>query len=208
MVRSLSPLQRGVHIAFTGIDGAGKSTQAGLLSHYIRTKHGATYLSEPRTDLVSQLLHSLAHQHGRVGRREYFGNFTVDFSKSFDVVREHFSTIEPILVSGMHVIEPRSVYCRIATSIGMSGKRDKKIDHVFSLVPVPRLIIWLDVNPQIASERVRARGADIESLDSLQRFAKGYMKIKERNSWARIDGNASVEEVFLKVRKVVEAVRF
>lgn len=62
-------IRPGAHFAFTGIDGAGKSTQAGLLAKYVRDNFGPTYLFEPRTDLVSQLMVDLAWQHGRVGRR-------------------------------------------------------------------------------------------------------------------------------------------
>jgi thymidylate kinase len=35
----MSTLKRGYHISFTGIDGAGKSTQAGKLAFYLQQKY-------------------------------------------------------------------------------------------------------------------------------------------------------------------------
>ena len=110
---SSSP-KRGVHIQYTGIDGAGKSTQAGKLTYYLLKKYGPTYLAESRMDFISKLMHALAWQYGRTDRRTYYGNHVVDFAKAFDVIRNHNTEIEPLLLAGMHVVEPRSIYGRRA----------------------------------------------------------------------------------------------
>jgi dTMP kinase len=188
-------LERGVHFAFTGIDGAGKSTQAGLLAKYIRDSLGPTYLSEPRTDLISQLQINLAWQHGHTGRREYFGDYAVDFAKAFDVVRDHFGTVAPLLIGGMHVIEPRSPYCRLATSIGMSGKRDKRIEQVLGLIPKPDLLFWIDIDPYVAFQRITARGIDTEDISFLEVFSGVLRSMPEAKDWIRITGNREVEEI-------------
>ncbi len=94
-------LKRGIHIQFTGIDGAGKSTQAGKLTYYLLKKYGPTYLAESRTDFVSKLMHTLVWQHGHTDRRTYYGDHVVDFAKAFDVIRNHNTEIEPLLTAGM-----------------------------------------------------------------------------------------------------------
>lgn len=201
MTHDLSPLRsRGVHLAFTGIDGAGKSTQAGYLALHMSTKYGPTYFAEPRTDLVSKLLHRLAWQHGQTSRRKYFGDHVVDFSKSFDVVRDHFSTLEPLLIAGMHVVEPRSVPCRTAMALAMSGTRDEKTEQVLSLIPKPDLLFWIDTDPELALERVKRRGIDSENLHDLQLFHAAYHQMPESSNWVRIDGNQSENEVAEQVR--------
>lgn len=196
-------LKSGVHFAFTGIDGAGKSTQAGLLAKYVRDNFGPTYLFEPRTDLVSQLMVDLAWQYGRVGRREYFGNYAVDFAKAFDVVRDHFGTAAPLLAAGMHVVTPRSSYCRLATSIGMSGERDKRIEQVLCLIPKPDLLFWLDVDPNVAFQRITARGIDVEDPDFLQAFCNALRNMPEAKSWVRIDGNKGIGEISYEIKEHV-----
>lgn len=188
-------LKPGAHFAFTGIDGAGKSTQAGLLAKYVRDNFGPTYLFEPRTDLVSQLMVDLAWQYGRVGRREYFGHYAVDFAKAFDVVKDHFGTAAPLLAGGMHVVTPRSSYCRLATSIGMSGERDKRIEQVLGLIPKPDLLFWLDIDPDVAHKRITARGIDAEDIDFLQAFCSALRAMPESKNWIRINGNRGVREI-------------
>lgn len=192
-------LKPGAHIAFTGIDGAGKSTQAGLLAKYVRDNYGPTYLFEPRTDLVSQLMIDLAWQYGRVGRREYFGHYAVDFAKAFDGIRDYFGTAAPLLAAGMHVITPRSVYCRLATSIGESGERDKRLEQVLGLIPKPDLLFWIDVDPTVAFQRITARGIDAEDPNFLQVFCNALRSMPEVKDWVSIDGNRGVEQISLEI---------
>lgn len=193
----------GSHFAFTGIDGAGKSTQAGLLAKFVRDNFGPTYLFEPRTDLVSQLMVDLAWQYGRTGRREYFGHYAVDFAKAFDVIRDHFGTAAPLLAAGMHVISPRSSYCRLATAIGMSGERDKRIEQVLGLIPKPDLLFWLDVDPEVGFQRITARGIDAEDFEFLQAFCGALRGMSERTAWIRIEAARRVEEISEEIRRHV-----
>ena len=196
-------MKTGTHFVFTGIDGAGKSTQAGLLAKYVRDNFGPTYLSEPRTDLISQLMVVLAWQYGRMDRREYFGHYAVDFAKAFDVVRDYFGTPAPLLAAGMHVIEPRSSYCRLATSIGMYGKRDERIAHVLGLIPKPNLLFWLDTEPDVAFQRITARGIDTMDLDFLEVFCSALRSMPEAKNWVRIDGNRGIEEISREITEHV-----
>lgn len=196
-------LKPGAHFAFTGIDGSGKSTQAGLLAKYVRDNFGPTYLSEPRTDLISQLMVDLAWQYGRVGRREYFGDYAVDFAKAFDVIRDHFGTAAPLLAAGMHVISPRSSYCRLATSIGMGGGRDNRIEQVLGVIPRPDLLFWIDVDPAVAYQRITARGIDAEDFDFLQAFCGALRSMPEATDWVRIGGDRRVEQISDEIKEHV-----
>lgn len=201
--RTKMTLKPGTHFAFTGIDGAGKSTQAGFLAKHIRDNFGPTYLFEPRTDLVSQLLVNLAWQYGGTGRRKYFGDYAVDLSKAFDVIRDHFGMEAPLLAAGMNVVTPRSSYCRLATAIGMSGGRDKRIEQVLDLIPRPDLLFWIDVDPAVAFQRITARGIDTEDLEFLQAFCGALRTMPESKDWVRIDGNKRIEEISDEIKKYV-----
>lgn len=202
MARILSlPWKPGIHIAFTGIDGSGKSTQAGKLTHHIQQKYGRAYLAEPRTDLTSQLLHILARQHGKTGRRQYFGDSLVDFSKAFDVVRDYYATVAPLLAAGMHIVEPRSIYCRIAMALGKSGSRDEKLDQVLAVIPPPDMLFWIDTDPKVALAGIQKRATDSEELDTLQQFSKAYRKMPETTNWIHIDGDETQGKIFNQIKK-------
>jgi len=198
------PGKTGLHIAFTGIDGAGKTTQAGKLAFHIKQKYGPTYLAEPRTDLVSQMLHVLAWKHGQTSRREYFGDHIVDFSKAFDVVRDYYSTVAPLLASGMHVVEPRSIFCRIAMAFAMNGARDKKTEQVLSVIPKPNLLFWVDTNPSVALARIQRRGIDTEKLEDLRRFSRAYHKMPESADWVQIQGDKAQKTLEKEIRRHVD----
>jgi thymidylate kinase len=146
---------------------------------------------------------NLAWQHGRVGRREYFGDYAVDFAKAFDVVRDHFGTAVPLLAAGMHVVTPRSAYCRLATSIGMGGFRDKRIEQVLSLIPDPDLLFWIDIEPELALARITARGIDSEDLDFLRAFCFALRGMPEARGWIRIDGDQAIQQVSQEIREHV-----
>lgn len=198
------PWAQGIHIAFTGIDGAGKTTQAGRLAYYVQQQYGPTYLAEPRTDFVSKLLHTLAWQHGRVGRRKYYGHHVVDFAKAFDVVRDYYANLAPLLAAGMHVIEPRSIYCRTAMALAMSGARDEKTEQVLALIPRPKLVFWVDTHPFVAFARVKKRGTDTETLDDLERFSQAFHTLVVSENWVRLDGNLQANRIFGKVKRHVD----
>jgi thymidylate kinase len=198
------PWASGLHIAFTGIDGAGKTTQAGKLAYYIQSQYGPTYLAEPRTDFISKLLHVLAWQHGKTSRREYYGHHVVDISKAFDVVRDYYANIAPLLAAGMHVVEPRSVYCRSAMALAMSGNRDEKTEQILALVPKPDLLFWIDTDPSTALSRVEQRGIDVEKLDDLQRFSNAFQAMSKSHNWVRIDGNLARTKIYSAARKYTD----
>lgn len=205
MTENLSlPWSRGRHIAFTGIDGSGKTTQAGKLAYYVQQKFGPTYLAEPRTDLVSKLMHVLAFQHGKAGRREYFGHHVVDFSKAFDVVRDYYSTIAPLLAAGMHVVEPRGIPCRTAMALAMSGERDVKTEQVLAVIPKPDLLFWVNTDPSVAFSRVEERGIDVEKLEDLQRFREAFATMYPSSEWIQLDGDQAEDEVFDIVKRHVD----
>lgn len=199
MGRVAMPWQRGKHIAFTGIDGAGKSTQAGKLAYYVCERYGRAYLAESRSDFVSKTMHTLAGHHG-MGRREYYGDHVVDFAKAFEVVLNHYTTIEPLLVAGTHVIEPRSIYCRTMMALAMSGLRDAKTEEVLDLIPKPDLLFWIDIDPQVALERVKKRAIDTETLHDLQCFSDAFKDTADTYEWLRVPGNGTEIRVFETIR--------
>jgi len=191
-----SSVRPGLHIAFTGIDGAGKSTQAAKLAKFLRDNYGPTYFFESREDLVSQLTTGLAWRYGQCERREYYGHFALDLAKSFDVVREYFSVAAPLLAAGMNVVSPRSVYCRLGLSIGLSGIRDERIVQVLSLVPEANLTIWLDIDPKFAMLRIAERGTDEEDITYLRAFQGALATMAESAEWTRVDAGRDSELVF------------
>lgn len=204
MQNLLSPPKRGIHVQYTGIDGAGKSTQAGRITYYLLKKYGPTYFAESRTDFISKLMHALAWQHGHTDRRTYYGDHVVDFAKAFDVIRNHNAEIEPLLAAGMHVVEPRSIYCRTVMALAMTGERDEKTEQLLELIPKPNVLFWIDTDPNVSLRRVQKRGIDVEKLEDLEKFSSAFRAMFSSQKWVRIDGNMTQQKIFLETRRYTD----
>jgi deoxyadenosine/deoxycytidine kinase len=70
---------------------------------------------------------------------------------------------------------------------------EKLYDHMTTWITSPRLLVFLDVEPEVAHERVRGRARDAESgipLDYLRDLRKGYLDLlvdveSGRHHWSR-----------------------
>lgn len=63
------------------------------------------------------------------------------------------------------------------------------------VLPQPDLILFLDVAPEVAQERIRLRGIDEETLEFLVDFRKAYRSLPEFEDFVVVDGNGTFGEV-------------
>lgn len=98
---------------------AGKSTQAGLLKRYLSENGEPACFMEMNDQFAIQVMNGVARSSGLGSGRSLFGNDLYDFAKYFDLARDSFQYVNPLLVLGMHVIVPRSMYCSIARSLAL-----------------------------------------------------------------------------------------
>ncbi|WP_321905606.1 nucleoside/nucleotide kinase family protein [Paraburkholderia tropica] len=164
-------MRKGLHIAFSGVDGAGKSTQAARVARYLDERGRSSFRFENKSEYALQVMKTAALRNGVVDGRSYFGNELFDFAKSIEVVRDHFTLIEPIINSGVDVVVPRSIICRIALARAFGLSDANFIRNVYDLTPPPDVIFWLDISGRVAAERVEKRGVDKEDPDFLEIFS-------------------------------------
>jgi len=194
----------GAYVAFAGIDGAGKSTQAGFLAAYLAKRGWHSYCFEGKEDFVVETMRAIAHREGFAGPRAFFGNEGTDLAKAFDTLRDYTHMIAPLVASGCIVIQPRSGYCRVALAAAMGSTNITQVEAVTHFGGEPDLTIWIDCSVDVALSRIEARGTDHESPLVLTRFRDRLIALSRRYEWHRVDGDAKHSVVRHAVRAIAD----
>jgi dTMP kinase len=187
----------GVLIAFEGIDGAGKTTQAALLSSLL-TAAGEPHISskEPTNGSWGRRIRESA-QTGRLGAQEELKFLIRDRQEHIEKV------VQPALDDGKIVILDRYYYSTIA----YQGARGYPIDGLQGMMEVrfllPDAVFLLDVDPQISLPRVKSRGDvpnEFERLDALVKARSLFSQIRDA-SIVKIDGSLPIDTVQSEITK-------
>ncbi len=187
-------LAKGIFIAFEGIDGAGKSTQALLLKDRLeKSGYKVTFVKEPTSGQWGRKIEEIA-QNGREGisleeELDYF-----IFDREEDVEKN----IKPALKRKGVVIADRYFYSNIAyqSSLGLDPGEIRRRNMKF---PVPDLVFILDIPPESSQERIitgRQEKANLgyEQLGYLAEVKQAYDKLDDSNI-VRLNGSTSIDEV-------------
>ncbi|MEQ1572195.1 MAG: dTMP kinase [Myxococcota bacterium] len=192
---------RGKLIAFEGIDGAGKTTQARRLVHaLVQRGRPATYTKEPTDGPDGRRLRASARA-GRLPAEEELALFVRDRQAH---VRE---LILPALAQGVTVVVDR-YFPSTAAYQGARGLDPAAIlaqNEAFA--PAPDLGVWIDVEPAVGLARVRGRDAVenlFEQLGDLERCREVFRAI-ERPWWRRFDGALEPDVLAAQITAAVDA---
>ncbi|HYH95388.1 dTMP kinase [Hyalangium sp.] len=184
-------IPNGFLLAIEGIDGAGKTTQAGLLSARL-TEAGIDVVrtKEPTDGPWGRKIRASAFE-GRLSPSEELDYFIRDR-------REHVETLlKPSLREGKLVIVDRYYFSTIAYqgARGMDPEALLKLNEDFA--PTPNLLVLLTVDPKIGLQRIRKRGDKanhFETETSLRKVAS----IFEQLSFSylhRVNANLPPEDI-------------
>ncbi len=183
--------RRATLIAFEGIDGSGKTTVARLLAQRL-TAHGvATSLQLNRSlGPVRDILDTLAREDGYRDRFDMFGSSNAQFMGALLKWRELLD-LAPLLDQKDHVVVvDRYIYTHLALAVAHDTENTTLLRRLFSVFPVPDIVLFMDVAPRVAAERVFQRGRDTNSLDFLTRLRDGYLSLPEMQEFQVLPGDA------------------
>ncbi len=146
------PIPNGLLLAIEGIDGAGKSSIAGLLAQWCGERGLGCMLSkEPTGNKWGKLLRESAKS----------GRLTVE--RELELLeldrRHHIETaIQPALDEGSIVILDRYYWSTAAYQGSRGLDYDEIVRQNETFAPVPDLVLLLDIDPDGGLQRIRMRG--------------------------------------------------
>jgi dTMP kinase len=195
-------VERGRLIAFEGIDGCGKSTQARILAESL----GALLTYEPGdTPLGAGLRELILHSDGALSPRAEALMVAADRAQHVDEV------LEPALASGRWVVTDRFDGSTLAYQGFGRGLDEGQLRSMLGFATSglhPDLSVLVDVPLEVARARVKDAGPDrLERLDRAfhQRVADGYRSLAaaDGDRWVIVDGSGALDEVARSVAVAV-----
>lgn len=195
-------MSRGVLVAFEGVDGSGKSTQARRLAE----RRGALYTYEPGgTELGAELRRRVldveAPMHPRTEALLMLGD------------RSHHvhQVIEPALASGRSVVCDRYFGSTLAYQ-GYGRGVDLGLLREASELAVdgcwPAMTILLDVSMAVVNDRQahdRRDRFEAEGLSFHEKVRQGYLTLARELGWVVLDGAGDEEAVSRAVEDAAAA---
>lgn len=191
-------------ISFEGIDGCGKTTQAGLFSEWLRNRYKRDVLQtrEPGGWTGGAVLREMV-----IG-----GTLKHPWSEAYlfmlDRAEHLANVIQPALASGAYVVCERYHDSTLAYQVWGRGLPLGVFDELaqISSFPIPDVTVLFDLTVSKALSRVAKRGRpdtfESEGAVFMEKVRSGYLALAEREPQRFIivdSGNGSPEDIFGKV---------
>lgn len=187
---------QGILIAFEGIDGAGKTTQAAKLASLFHQASEPYVISkEPTNGTWGQKIRESA-QSGRLPAKKELELFVRDRE-------EHVSSVvQPGLDAGKIVILDRYYYSTIAYQGARGISIDQLKSQMESLFPIPDAVFLLDIDPALSAHRIAELRGDppnrFEKIENLRTVRTVFLSLRDERI-IQIDGSKSIEAVHEEV---------
>jgi dTMP kinase len=189
-------------IAFEGIDGSGKSTQARLLFEYMKRTGKCVFTDEPTSSMTGVLIHDILRSKKHVDPMALQLLFISDRA-------EHVNGfIIPKLKSGYSVITDRYMFSTIAYGAA-SGLDAGWLTDANSKFILPDATFVCDLDPKTAMQRIKKRSSKREYFEKLRFLTRARAAFKSlakshRNCFL-IDSSRSVKEINSNIIKIVNS---
>ncbi|OGQ96148.1 MAG: dTMP kinase [Deltaproteobacteria bacterium RIFOXYD12_FULL_57_12] len=193
--------QRGVLIAFEGIDGTGKSTQLRLLAEELQRRgYKVVQTREPTDGPFGRRLRELFADRQSMSREAELELFMADRRQHVEEV------IGPALRDGRVVLTDRYYFSTAAYQGAAGFDPDEIIRMNEQFAPVPDLVLLLVASPATGVDRIRCgRGEalnDFEQEEGLQRVAAVFDRLRAA-CIERVDASLSIDAVQRTVLELV-----
>ncbi|MBK6605544.1 MAG: dTMP kinase [Leptospiraceae bacterium] len=162
-------------IVFEGIDGSGKSTLSTMvLNSLIERNFPIVKFNEPTSFETGMKIRKFLRKEISLSREEQIELFLADRKDSLE------KNVYPNLKAGNSVILDRYFYSMAAYQSDESIQPETILRmNLNRNYPVPDLIIYLEINPEISLARTKRRNANehFENLETLKKVSLAYEKV-------------------------------
>ncbi|MHA1979282.1 MAG: thymidylate kinase [Candidatus Hodarchaeales archaeon] len=185
-------------IVIDGGDGSGKDTQAKLVKQYFHRKgySSVRVRSHPAVD----------NYYGRQAKKALEsagkkGHLLAAVFYTFDVIHslvKYYRHEDEVIIFSRYLLG----VCYLPSVLVMFGY------NFFSMIlPTSEFFFYLEVNPEIARQRISSRGGLEEMFENLPRLRKMYRKMRyvtQLKNWHCINGDESPEPVWFQIKEILD----
>ncbi len=200
----------GLLIAVEGIDGSGKSSQTKLLEHWLGSFSDA-FLTEWNSSDWVHIINKKAK------KKNELSPLTFSLINATDFTDRYEKYILTMLKAGFNVVSDRYIYTAYARD-SARGIDLNWIKKLYSFAVKPDIVFYIKIKPEDAILRLKNRNikpyeAGIDIFPDLNR-EEGYIKyqtmisnfydsIAKENNFIVINGNNSIKDIQLFMRKKI-----
>ncbi len=187
-------------IVLLGIDGVGKTTTAEALAR-----------AERVSDLPALVLRNPAGRRwlGRVSAR--FGlEPSVPWTDRLETVVRAVNVLVSEARARHHrgsVVIDRHLVCQLVLRRVRGLRQGRLLPWMAHALLAANTVVVLDVPAEIAYERIRARGEDLESLSFLRATRAVYLELAGARGWSVVDATGSTESIVAQIELVAHGTR-
>jgi thymidylate kinase len=211
--------RRGILVAFSGVDGSGKSTQVDLLEESFEKVHVGVLrirsrwrpvLSLPLLMIMRRLGYARVHRAGGV----YIVETRLPSRGGLTALWCILTQIENIVKTGVKLVFPlllgRTVICdRYALDMvvdGMAGLHDppgrtRLGFRLLHLLPTPNFAFFMDIDPDVAFKRK----PDLPGIEDYVERLRLYRELSSRWSVTIVNARVSPETIHGRVWEVISS---
>ncbi|MBS3099594.1 dTMP kinase [Candidatus Pacearchaeota archaeon] len=214
----ISNMQKGYFIAFEGIDGSGKTDQVTRLFQHLRRALPKRSILVTREPYDGEEIEKMQKEDP-----EAYSNGT-RMTELYVVDRQNHADllIAPVTSAGGIVLCDRYALSTYAYQVAQGVDFNKiRNMHIHRGIPNPDLTLFLDIDVEIAEQRVRLRGEPLEKFErdrefiikviaeyrrlfKLARQPRPRLYLEHFGSIQRIDGNAPKDQVASEIRYLID----
>ena len=194
-------MDKGIFIAFEGIDGSGKSTQIQMLTNRIQREGIRCYQTcEPSSGPIGSLTRQILTGRIKTDNRVIAAMFAAD---RLDHLLNEVDGIVAKVEEGLAVITDRYYFSSYAYhSVDVPMDWVIKTNEESAKVLRPDVTIFIDIDADTAMERITKNRFHTELFEKKSRLEKvrnNYLKafelLKDEENVIIVDGTKSVEEI-------------
>ena len=180
---------KGSFICVEGLDGCGKTTQAKVLAERLGHQYKTVYTAEPSQGEIGTFIREYClTNENRLSSIVEALLFAAD---RFEHVKNE---VIPAVFEGTLVISDRYLCSSLAYQ-GAAGVSLEWIQKINQNAINPDLVIFIDVEPKVAINRLKREKSVMENVATLKKVREIYMKFVQKGDLVRVEGNRPPEEV-------------
>ena len=189
-------------IAFLGIDGSGKSTQAKRIANWLqRAGRKVTYL---KTSRGRSKLDRVARSNGFADLANFVGAETAALMNASLGWWSLYGIRQSLREPGAFVVIDRYMHCHAAMARIQAPAVEGKIGGLFRRYPEPDQTFYVHAPAAVAHGRTIDRdGREVDTVDALAAFDRAYRGLPEFGTFIAVDGNRPHDVVQVEIRRLV-----